>query len=563
MPATEARSGMVVTSQTLATDVGVNILKMGGNAIDAAAAVGYAEAVVNPCCGNIGGGGFMTLHLADGRDRFIDFREKAPAAATANMYLDESGNLRKGESLYGYRAVGVPGTVAGLDLAQRTYGKLTRRQVMLPAIKLARDGFVLTRADTDILDTTITRFKDDAEARRIFLRPDGSPLQPGDRLVQRNLANTLERIAQEGPNAFYRGSIPQTIEAASEKNNGLLRAADFAAYKADDTEPLRCNYRGYTFISSPPPSSGGVTMCEILNVLEGYDLRAMGYGSAASMHVMAEAMRHAYLDRNTLLGDPAFINNPLDKLLSKSYAADIRTHIETDRATPSQTVKPGDGLHEKPETTHYSIADAQGNAVSTTYTINGRFGAVVMAPGTGFFLNDEMDDFTTKVGAQNLYGLVQGERNAIAPGKRPLSSMAPTIVTKDGKVFMVLGSPGGSRIITITLETALNVIDFGMAPQEAVDAPRIHQQWLPDEVYYETRGVSPDSLGIMQKMGYKMVEQTPWGAAELILVGLPGTDAVAAGASSGNDAGVSGKVRVGWLYGANDPRRPAGTAAGY
>lgn len=562
MPAVEAKNGMVVTSQSLATNIGVNILKMGGNAIDAAAAVGYAEAVVNPCCGNIGGG-FMTIHLADGRDRFIDFREKAPAAATANMYLDENGNLRKGESLYGYRAVGVPGTVAGLDLAQRTYGKLTRRQVMAPAIALARDGFVLTRADTDILDTTVAQFKDDAEARRIFLRPDGSALQPGDRLVQKTLARTLERISLEGPDAFYHGAIPQSIEAASEKSNGLLRASDFAAYKADDTEPLRCSYRGYTFISSPPPSSGGVTMCEILNVLEGYDLRAMGYGSAAALHVMTEAMRHAYLDRNTLLGDPAFVNNPLDKLLSKRYAADIRSRIEADSATPSQTVKPGDGLHEKPETTHYSIADAQGNAVSTTYTINGRFGAVVMAPNTGFFLNDEMDDFTTKVGAQNLYGLVQGERNAIAPGKRPLSSMAPTIVTKDGKVFMVLGSPGGSRIITITLETALNVIDFGMAPQAAVDAPRIHQQWLPDEVYYETQGVSPDTLAIMKKMGYKMVEQTPWGAAEVILVGLPGTSVVSEGASSGNDAGVSGKVRVGWLYGANDPRRPAGTAAGY
>jgi gamma-glutamyltranspeptidase/glutathione hydrolase len=562
LPATEAQHGMVVTSQTLATDVGVNILKMGGNAIDAAVAVGYAEAVVNPCCGNIGGGGFMTLHLADGTDRFIDFREKAPAAASANMYLDESGNLKKGESLYGYRAAGVPGTVAGLDLAQRTYGKLTRRQVMDPAIALARNGFILTRADTDILDTTAARFKDDPQARRIFLRPDGSPLQPGDRLIQKTLAQTLQRIADQGPDAFYRGAIPQSIEAASQKSNGLLRASDFAAYRADDTAPLRCTYRGYTFISSPPPSSGGVTMCEILNVLEGYDLHAMGYGSAASLHVMAEAMRHAYLDRNTLLGDPAFINNPLDTLLSKSYAASIRSHIQADRATPSETVKPGDGLHEKPETTHYSIADVQGNAVSTTYTINGRFGAVVMAPDTGFFLNDEMDDFTTKVGTQNLYGLVQGERNAIAPGKRPLSSMAPTIVTKDGKVFMVLGSPGGSRIITITLETALNVIDFGMTPQEAVDAPRVHQQWLPDEVYYETRGFSPDTLSLMQKMGYKMVEQTPWGAAELILVGLPGTGAVAQ-ASSGNDAGVSGKVRVGWLYGANDPRRPAGTAAGY
>ncbi|WP_413506811.1 gamma-glutamyltransferase [Serratia proteamaculans] len=561
-PAVEAKNGMVVTSQHLASQVGVDILKLGGNAIDAAVAVGYAQAVVNPCCGNIGGGGFMTVHLADGTDTFINFRETAPAAASANMYLDAAGNVKKGASLYGYLAAGVPGTVLGMETARKKYGKLSREQVMEPAIKLAREGFVLTRADTDILDTTIARFKQDPESARIFLRPDGTPLQPGDRLVQSDLANTLEAIAKDGPDAFYKGKIPQAVEAAAKQGGGILTAADFANYKVTETPPITCSYRGYKFVSAPPPSSGGVTLCEILNVVEGYDLKNMGFNSAAAIHTMTEAMRHAYMDRNTYLGDPEFIKNPIDRLVSKSYAEEIRKKIVADKATPSENVQPGMEPHEKPETTHYSIVDHQGNAVSTTYTVNGRFGAVVIAPGTGFFLNDEMDDFTVKVGEKNLYGLVQGTANSIAPGKRPLSSMSPTLVTKDNKIFMVLGSPGGSRIITITLQTALNVIDHGMAPQEAVDAPRIHHQWLPDEVYYEQRGVSADTLKILSSMGYKMVEQTPWGAAELILVGLPGAAGVSP-ANSGNDSAVSGKVREGYLYGANDVRRPAGSAVGY
>lgn len=562
LPAVEAKNGMVVTSQHLASQVGVDILKMGGNAVDAAVAVGYAQAVVNPCCGNIGGGGFMTIHLADGRDTFINFREKAPAASTADMYLDASGNVVKNASLLGHLAVGVPGTVLGLDTALRKYGKLTRAQVMKPAIKLARQGFILNRGDTDIIDTTLKGIANDPESARIFLRPDGSPLQPGDRLIQKDLARTLEAIAQRGPDAFYKGRVPAAVEKASKAGGGILTAADFANYSISETDPVSCNYRGYVFISAPPPSSGGATMCQILNTLEGYDLAAMGFNSAATIHVMAEAMRHAFMDRNTFLGDPAFVQNPLDRLLSKSYAAAIRDKILADKATPSSEVQPGIGPHEKTETTHYSIVDKDGNAVSTTYTINGRFGAVVIAPGTGFFLNNEMDDFTIKAGVKNLYGLVQGATNAIVPHKQPLSSMSPSLVTKDGKTFMVLGSPGGSRIITITLETALNVIDHGMAPQEAVDAPRVHQQWLPDEVYYETRGLSMDTLKILKDMGYKMTEQTPWGAAELILIGLPGAAGVAA-ESSGNDAAVSGKVRAGYIYGANDGRRPSGAAIGY
>ncbi|AHY05964.1 gamma-glutamyltransferase [Serratia plymuthica] len=561
-PAVEAKNGMVVTSQHLASQVGVDILKLGGNAIDAAVAVGYAQAVVNPCCGNIGGGGFMTVHLADGTDTFINFRETAPAAASANMYLDAEGNVKKGASLYGYLAAGVPGTVLGMETARQKYGKLSREQVMGPAIKLAREGFVLTRADTDILDTTVARFKQDPESAKIFLRPDGTALQPGDRLVQSDLANTLEAIAKDGPDAFYKGKIPQAVEAAAKQGGGILTATDFANYKVTETPPITCSYRGYKFVSAPPPSSGGVTLCEILNVVEGYDLKSMGFNSAAAIHTLTEAMRHAYMDRNTYLGDPEFIKNPIDRLVSKSYAEEIRKKIVADKATPSENVQPGMEPHEKPETTHYSIVDHDGNAVSTTYTVNGRFGAVVIAPGTGFFLNDEMDDFTVKVGEKNLYGLVQGTANSIAPGKRPLSSMSPTLVTKDNKIFMVLGSPGGSRIITITLQTALNVIDHGMAPQEAVDAPRIHHQWLPDEVYYEQRGVSADTLKLLGGMGYKMVEQTPWGAAELILVGLPGAAGVSP-ANSGNDSAVSGKVREGYLYGANDVRRPAGSAVGY
>ncbi|VEA90938.1 gamma-glutamyltransferase [Yersinia pseudotuberculosis] len=561
-PAVEAKNGMVVTSQYLASQVGADILKMGGNAVDAAVAVGYAQAVVNPCCGNIGGGGFMTIHLADGTDTFINFRETAPSTANADMYLDKDGNVTKDASLYGYLAVGVPDTVLGMDSAQKKYGKLTRQQVMAPAIRLARDGFILTRADTDILDTTVKRFRQDPESARIFLRKDGEALQPGDRLVQADLADTLSAISEKGPDAFYQGKIPQAVEAAAKKGGGILTAADFADYKITETAPITCSYRGYKFVSAPPPSSGGVTLCETLNVLEGYNLKSMGFNSADYIHTLTEAMRHAYMDRNTFLGDPEFVKNPLDRLLSKSYAADIRKQIVANKATPSVEVQPGMQPHEKPETTHYSIVDHEGNAVSTTYTVNGRFGAVVIAPGTGFFLNNEMDDFTVKVGEQNLYGLVQGATNAIAPGKRPLSSMSPTLVTKDGKTFMVLGSPGGSRIISITLQTALNVIDHGMAPQEAVDAPRIHHQWLPDEVYYEQRGVSADSLNILKSMGYKMVEQSPWGAAELILVGLAGVEGVSP-ANSGNDSAVSGKVREGYLYGANDVRRPAGAAIGY
>jgi len=531
--AVEAEHGMVVTAQHYASEIGAGILTQGGNAIDAAVAVGYALAVVDPCCGNIGGGGFMTIHLKDGRDTFINFRETAPGAATAAMYLDHAGRPIDDLSRSGYLAAGVPGTVMGLERAAKEYGRLARRALLAPAIMLARDGYVLSRADADILDGK--RFAKDPIAAKIFLRPDGTRFEPGDRLVQTDLAATLEAIAEHGPDAFYRGAIPAVIEKASSENGGILTAQDFADYWVTEGPPLTCSYRRYHIVSAPPPSSGGAAICEILNIVEGYDLRALGFGSAQSVHLLVEAMRHAYRDRNTQLGDPAFVQNPLDRLLSKGYAAAIRAVIDAGNAAPAVALQPS---REKAETTHYSVVDAEGNAVSVTYTVNGSFGAGVIAPDTGFFLNNEMDDFTVKPGTPNLYGLVQGEANAIAPGKRPLSSMAPTLVEKDGRAFLALGSPGGSRIITTVLETILDIVDYGMTPQQAVEAPRFHYQGLPDEISYERLGLTQETVAALTGMGYKLVEQWPWGAVELI------------------------EIANRRLYGVNDPRRPAGAAVG-
>ena len=549
---------MVVSAQRLASDAGAEILRAGGNAIDAAVATAYAEAVVNPCCGNLGGGGFLVAHLAEGRDIFLDFRETAPAAATADMYLDAAGNVIPEASLYGWRAVAVPGTVLGLDTALTRFGTLPRTQVMAPAIRLARDGFVLDRADTDILDFRTTRFKADAAVAKIFLHEDGSRFRPGETLVQTDLAATLTAIAEHGPDAFYRGGFARAVAQAAQAAGGLITEADFAAYRVHEGVPLSCTYRGWRLLSAPPPSSGGAILCELLNILEGFDLRSLGFHSAAEVHLLAEAMRHAYLDRNTGLGDPAFVTNPLDRLLSKDYAASIRATI-TDRATPSAALGPGTPPHEQTETTHLSVIDRAGNAVALTYTINGAFGAVTMAPGTGVLLNDEMDDFTIKPGAANQFGLVQGHANAIAPGKRPLSSMAPTIVLKDDAVAFVLGSPGGARIITILLQTLVNIIDHGMTPQEAVDAPRLHMQWQPDILYAEPFALSPDTAALLRAMGYSITQQAPWGAVELIAAGLEKTRR-AGGAPS--DAARSGGMLPGWFYGSNDSRRPAGAAVG-
>jgi gamma-glutamyltranspeptidase/glutathione hydrolase len=547
VPAAEATGhGMVVSTQRLASEAGLTILKAGGNAIDAAVAVGYALAVVDPCCGNIGGGGFMLIHRAgaaahEGGDVFINFRETAPAAATADMYLDADGNPIRDASLYGYRAVAVPGTVRGLDLALGRYGRMARILVMAPAIALARDGFVLGKADAAIIARGAKRLAADPEAARIFLHPDGTAYQPGERLKQPDLAVTLENIGRDGPDAFYKGDIPKAVETAAHPRDGVIAAVDFARYKATELPPLECTYRGYRILSAPPPSSGGATLCEVLNVVSGWDIAGAGYRSPRAVHLTAEAMRHAFFDRNSELGDPDFVANPLGKLLSAEHAATIRAAIDPDKATPSAALgsvvaRAG----EKPQTTHYSVVDDEGDAVAVTYTVNGNFGASVVAPGTGFLLNNEMDDFAVKPGAANLFGLVQGTNNAIAAGKRPLSSMSPTIVEKDGKPVIVLGSPGGPRIITAVLETLMNLIDFEMKPDAAVAAPRFHQQYLPDTVFYETSGLPEATASALGEMGYSLKEQAPWGAVELIAIGPDGT-----------------------LTGVNDPRGPAGAALGY
>jgi gamma-glutamyltranspeptidase / glutathione hydrolase len=551
-PALESTAGMVVTAQHLASDVGAEILRRGGNAVDAAVAVGYALAVTHPCCGNLGGGGFMTIHLADGRNTFINFREKAPLAARADMFLDAKGNPVSDESLNGYLAVGVPGTVLGLDTALREYGTLPLPTLMAASIRLAQDGFILTRGDVDVLDEGAAKFREQPNVASIFLN-QGRPFKPGERLVQKSLAATLRAISEGGPKVVYQGPIAEAVSAASRIHGGLLAREDFAAYAVTESAPISCAYRGYTVLSAPPPSSGGVTLCEMLQVLQAYPLKALGFHSSESLHLMTEAMRHAYRDRNAYLGDPAFIDNPIARLLSMRHAEEIRARIQPHRATPSAALGEA-AAQEKATTTHYSIIDGKGNAVSVTYTINDDFGAKVIAGDTGFFLNDEMDDFTAKPGSANLFGLVQGKANAIAPGKRPLSSMTPTIVLKDGKPVLVVGAPGGSRIITTVLEIILNVIDHGMTVQEAVDAPRVHHQWLPDTLAGEPFAFSADTAVALTRMGYRVDALEPWGtgnAAEVI--GVAPADAT--------EAKALGFPRPGTYYGASDSRAPAGSAA--
>jgi gamma-glutamyltranspeptidase/glutathione hydrolase len=537
VPATvEAEHGMVVTSHHIASAVGAGILAAGGNAVDAAVAVGYALAVVEPCCGNIGGGGFMTIHLADGRDTVINFRETAPAGASAGMYLDASGQPVPERSRRGYLAAAVPGTVMGLDRAEREYGTMPRAAVMAPAIALARNGFVLTRDDTDLLDAKAELLAKDAGAAKIFLRPDGTRFAFGDRLMQTDLAATLDAIAKNGPSAFYQGPAAAAVERASRGHGGVLTARDFANYTATEGAPLRCRYHGYVLITVPPPSSGGTTICEILNILEGYDLAHLGFHAARAVELTIAAMARGYADRNAFLGDPAFVTNPLARLLSKGYAAGIRAAIDAGAFAPPAALG---GLRERAETTHYSVADAAGNAVAVTYTINGYFGAAVVAPGTGFLLNNEMDDFTAKAGAPNLYGLMQGAADMIAPGKRPLSSMAPTLVEKDGHIVLALGSPGGSRIITTVLETLINIIDFHMTAAQAVAAARLHYQGRPDTVFYERGGLPPDMVATLIDAGFTLSAQKPWGAVELI------------------------ELDQDRLYGVSDNRRGGGAAVGY
>ena len=543
-----AQNGMVVSAQHLASQVGVDVLKKGGNAVDAAVAVGYALAVVYPAAGNLGGGGFMTIQLADGRKTFLDFREKAPLAATANMYLDASGNVIKGLSTTGHLAVGVPGTVSGLEMARAKYGSMKRAQLIAPAIQFAEKGFVLDQGDVDMLLTSTEDFRKDPASAAIFLN-QGEPFAPGQKLVQKDLAKTLRLISQKGEDGFYKGPVGAAIVASSQAGKGIITQADLDQYKTRELAPVECDYRGFHIVSAPPPSSGGVVICEILNVLEGYPLKDLGYRSAQAVHYQIEAMRHAYVDRNSYLGDPDFVKNPLDRLLDKGYAAKIRAVIDPAKAGVSKDIKPGVEPHEGSNTTHYSIVDKDGNAVSVTYTLNDWFGAKVTAARTGVLLNDEMDDFTAKIGVPNMYGLVQGEANAIAPGKRPLSSMSPTIMSRDGKPVMVVGTPGGSRIITVVVHSILNVVDYGMNVQEAVDAPRFHQQWLPESTNVEVNALSPDTRKILTDMGHKLGNPQPANHVAAILVGAPT---------------LGGKpVGTNRFYGANDPRRNTGLALGY
>jgi gamma-glutamyltranspeptidase/glutathione hydrolase len=543
-----AEHGMVVSAHRLASDAGVEVLRSGGNAVDAAIAVAYALAVTFPEAGNIGGGGFMTIRLSDGRTTFIDFRETAPRAARAAMFQDKAGNIVPGLSTRGYKAVGIPGTVAGLELARAKYGTLGRPALMAAAIRLAREGFVLDQGDADFLAEGREDFAKDGPSAAVFLA-GGKPWQKGDRLIQADLAKTLEQISSGGADAFYKGAAARGIVAASKAHGGIMQMADFAAYKAVERSPIECDYRGYHIISAPPPSSGGVVVCETLNILSGYPLTKLGFHSAQGVHYTVEALRRAFHDRNVNLGDPAFVKADVARFISPEYATDLRKGISDDKATPSSSLGiPGVG-REGQNTTHFSVVDAQGNAVSLTYTLNDWFGARVVAEGTGILLNDEMDDFSSKPGTPNMFGLVEGTNNAIAPGKRPLSSMTPTIVTKDGKLSIVVGTPGGSHIPTGVIQVLVNLIDHGMTLTEAVDAPRIHAQWLPDVIYFEPHALSADTMSALSARGHKL---EPMGYQNQIAAIL--TEAPALGDKK------RGAER---LFGAIDPRLPVGSVAGY
>ncbi|WP_421723374.1 gamma-glutamyltransferase [Bauldia sp.] len=560
-PAVRGDHGMVVSGQHLAAEVGNRILENGGNAIDAAVAASYALAVVYPCCGNIGGGGFATIRLADGREIFIDFREKAPQAATANMYIGSDGKVVSEESIEGYTAVAVPGTVLGLDTLLTKYGTMSRQEVMAPAINLARYGFALRQSDVDYLTIRTDKILKQPNAAAIFLN-DGAPWPVGHRLVQTDLAATLEAIAENGSDAFYKGPIAEAIVAASSANDGILTMADFESYTVEERTPVACTYRGYRIAAAAPPSSGGTTLCLILNIVEGYSLDDLGYHSAAGIHVIVEALRHAFVDRNFLLGDPDFVHNPVEQLTSKAYAASIRAKIEPGKAGQSKGMTPGIAPSKGTETTHLSVMDRDGNAVALTSSVNYFFGAGVIAGDTGFFLNNTMNDFTIAPGEPTAGGLIQGANNVIAPGKRPLSSMTPTIVTKDGDVAMVLGSPGGVRIISIVAQTIMNVIDHGMTISAAVAGPRIHHQWMPDEVYMEPFALSADTKAALEAMGYTIVQQRPWGAAQAISI-AEGGEGHEIQAQFVQDTMVFSRARKGTRLGHSDNRRPTGAAVGH
>jgi gamma-glutamyltranspeptidase/glutathione hydrolase len=536
-----AEHGMVASVDSLATRVGVDILKQGGNAVDAAVAVGFALAVTHPQAGNLGGGGFMLLRTKDGKTTAIDFREMAPEKASRDMFLDAQGNADSKKSLTSHLASGTPGTVAGFALALEKYGTLPLNKVMQPAIKLARDGFTVNDALADDLQQYGAEVLPEHEnSRAIFWKADGNPLQKGDRLVQVNLAKSLEMIAEQGPDAFYKGAIADQIADEMAKNGGLMNKADLAGYKAVERTPIGGDYRGYQVYSMPPPSSGGIHIVQILNILENFDLGKYGFGSADAMQIMAEAEKYAYADRSEYLGDPDFIKVPWQALTSKAYAKSLAEKIDINKARPSSEIKPGKlAPYESNQTTHFSVVDKEGNAVAVTYTLNTTFGSGIVAGNTGILMNNEMDDFSAKPGVPNVYGLVGGDANAVGPHKRPLSSMSPTIVVKDGKTWLVTGSPGGSRIITTVLQMVVNSIDFKMNVAEATNAPRFHHQWLPDRLWVE-KGFSPDTIKLLGDKGQKVEVKAAMGSTQSI---MPGKD--------------------GKLYGASDPRTVDDLTAGF
>jgi len=537
----KAQHGMVASVDAMATQVGVDILRQGGNAVDAAIAVGFALAVTHPQAGNLGGGGFMLLRTASGRTAAIDFREMAPARASRDMFLDKQGNADSKLSLTSHLASGTPGTVAGFALAAKKYGTLSLRTLLAPAIKLARDGIIVNDALADDLATYgKENLINHATSRAIFYKADGRPYQKGDRLVQKNLARSLQLIAQQGADAFYTGRIADEIAGEMAQHGGLIGKADLAAYRAVERKPVSGTYRGYEVFSMPPPSSGGIHIVQILNILENFDLAKWGFGSADAMQVMAEAEKYAYADRSEYLGDPDFVKVPQQALTSKAYARTLAQQIDVSKARPSSEIKPGKlAPYESNQTTHFSVVDKAGNAVAVTYTLNTYFGSGIVAGNSGILMNNEMDDFSAKPGTPNVYGLVGGEANAIQPAKRPLSSMSPTIVAKEGKTWLVTGSPGGSRIITTVLQMVVNSIDFGMNVAEATNAPRFHHQWLPDQLRVE-KGFSPDTLRLLEAKGQHVKVLPAMGSTQSIMIGPDGM-----------------------RYGASDPRSVDDLSAGY
>ena len=531
-----ARHGMVVAMESLAADVGVSVLQKGGNAVDAAVATGFALAVTHPFAGNIGGGGYMLIRLADGRAAFIDFRERAPEKASRNMYLDPAGNPTQ-DSVLGYRAAGVPGTVRGLEYASNKFGRKPWAELVQPAVDLAARGFALSYAQANGLKSAAKGLGQFPESNRIFLR-GGKFYEPGEVLVQADLGRTLARIAKLGSKDFYEGETARLLVKDMQEHGGLISMDDLQHYVAIERKPMTGRYRGYDIITAPPPSSGGLGILQMLGILEGLGYEKGGAGSASVVHYMTEAMRRYFADRSEHLGDSDFYKVPTAALLDPQYIAGRRASIDPERATPSSEIKPATFSHkEANETTHYTIADGEGNIVCVTYTLNGGYGSKVTATGLGFLLNNEMDDFAAKPGAPNGYGLIQGEANAIAPGKTPLSAMTPTIVLKDGKPVLALGSPGGPTIINSVLEVVVNVLDFGMGLQDAVNWPRFHHQWMPDELKMEP-GYSPDTVALLEQRGYKVARVNAQGEVAAI------------------------RWNNGWLEGAPDPRTEA-TAEGH